>query len=163
LRQESADARYSDLLHNNDKNSFSSPLGSNPGAQRVQGPIQKKQKVLHPFHFRVFECMLGLNLLVVSFGLGAGGAGQKLLLAERNHEYRPNPLGKKRAKLQKDIEMAQLLHRCSRCRNQKNLYPKTTRRRRRRRRTTYQSVKERSYSSDNKNSDLCRQRKVPSI
>lgn len=70
--------------------------------------------------------MLGLNLLVVSFGLGAGGAGQKLLLGERNHEYRPNPLGKKRAELQKDIEMPQYLHRCSRCRNQKNLYPKTT-------------------------------------
>jgi hypothetical protein len=89
--------------------------------------------------------MLGLNLLVVTFGLGGGGAGQKLLGGERNHEYRPNPLRKKRAELQKDIEMPQLLHRCSRCRNQKNLYPKTTRRRRRRRRrTTYLSVKERS-------------------
>jgi len=146
-------------LHNDDKNSFSSSLSSNPEGQRVQGPIQKKQNVLHPFHFRVFECMLGLKLLVVSFGLGAGGAGQKLLLGERNHEYRPNPLGKKRAELQKDIEMPQLLHRCSRCRNQKNLYPETTRRRR----TTYLSVKERSYSSNNENSDLCIQRKVPSI
>lgn len=57
--------------------------------------------------------------------------------------------------------MPQLLHRCSRCRNQKNLYPKTTRRRTRR--TTYLSVKGRSYSSNNKNSALCRQRKVPSI
>ncbi len=59
--------------------------------------------------------------------------------------------------------MPQLLHRCSRCRNQKNLYPKTTRRRRRRRTTTYLPVKGRSYSSNNKNSALCRQRKVPSI
>jgi hypothetical protein len=104
LRQESADARYSDLLHNNDINSFSSSLGSNPEAQRVQGPIQKKQNVSHPFHFRVFECMLGLNLLVVS-KLWVGGRRSGLKTTTRGEKpwVSSQPTGKKKGQSYKRI------------------------------------------------------------
>jgi hypothetical protein len=164
LRQESADARYSDLLHNNDINSFSSSLGSNPEAQRVQGPIQKKQNVSHPFHFRVFECMLGLNLLVVSFGLEAGGAGQKLLLGERNHGYRPNPLGKKKGRATKGYRDATTPSQMQQMQKSEKSVPKNHKKKNKKKKNQL-PVCERKvlFLQQQKLRYLCRQRKVPSI